>query len=492
MLVYPRHFVATNIITGLPPYLPTSNPLKGFLPSPEWTRPPYKQDIRSDLEFYYISLASVLPEEIVPVGGRLTDELVKRGLNSSLEPRLAASRSRNKQAIVRFFLDYPSNPSGIPPFLRNRINITNFTDYGGGESPDYQSEILIVTLEIFVAALGKYYDGDPRLGFVQIGLLGHWGEWHVYPKDNDTSYMISDTTKNRVATAFENAFDTTKVVMRYPHGSFVANGGKIGLHDDSFIQSTLDGKFDTGNDTSVPWYFWSRVRTAGATDFWKTAAVGGELRPELQPICFSDKYLSTYLNEKHRQLFSDCAREVHLSWLLNHHAFATGYSGLDLQRAVDASANMGYNFFIHSIHSNSYSQSKVKVTVTVENRGVAPFYYPLSLVIDCDAGATKQSAPGLDGLIAGLPKNFSFIIPSKLSCLSKLRLSMESPYVYNDNSVKFAQGFGSAQKFINFTLLTPPTPTTSSPTYASSSSSVILPNNKLALALLLSLFLMTR
>jgi hypothetical protein len=30
----------------------------------------------------------------------------------------------------------------------------------------------------FIAALGRRYDGDSRIGFITAGLLGGWGEWH--------------------------------------------------------------------------------------------------------------------------------------------------------------------------------------------------------------------------------------------------------------------------------------------------------------------------
>ena len=38
-------------------------------------------------------------------------------------------------------------------------------------------------LKRFIAAFGKKYDGDPRIGYITAGLLGHWGEWHTYPRE---------------------------------------------------------------------------------------------------------------------------------------------------------------------------------------------------------------------------------------------------------------------------------------------------------------------
>ena len=36
------------------------------------------------------------------------------------------------------------------------------------------------------------YDGDPRIGFVQLGLLGFWGEWHTYPYDGYAHPWVTD------------------------------------------------------------------------------------------------------------------------------------------------------------------------------------------------------------------------------------------------------------------------------------------------------------
>eukprot|EP01052_Picozoa_sp_SAG31_P004428 SAG31_NODE_183_length_20987_cov_8.711078_12_plen_46_part_00 len=44
-------------------------------------------------------------------------------------------------------------------------------------SPNYADLHLIAALESFIAEFGRRYDADPRIGFVQVGLLGYWGEW---------------------------------------------------------------------------------------------------------------------------------------------------------------------------------------------------------------------------------------------------------------------------------------------------------------------------
>jgi hypothetical protein len=47
---------------------------------------------------------------------------------------------------------------------------------GGGLTPDYGGEPLLSALVNFVAALGRKYDGDKRIAFIHLGLLGFWYE----------------------------------------------------------------------------------------------------------------------------------------------------------------------------------------------------------------------------------------------------------------------------------------------------------------------------
>ena len=113
----------------------------------------------------------------------------------TLEPNLNEIASRNHQAIFRVYLDFPIEPTGIPSFLMNGLGKHPYTEYGGGVSPDYSNETLISTLESLIGELGKEYDGDDRIGFIQLGMLGFWGEWHTYPHDE---WFPDATIQNRI------------------------------------------------------------------------------------------------------------------------------------------------------------------------------------------------------------------------------------------------------------------------------------------------------
>ena len=115
-------------------------PLKGFLTSPEWhtggyTDHQYYNDPESTMEFYYIGLSDVM-----------TGMAYFPGFDTVVDPRIAASASRGKHSILRFYMDYPqpagSYVSHTPQFLIDDYNL-QMTPWSSvdlnavGSSPDY-------------------------------------------------------------------------------------------------------------------------------------------------------------------------------------------------------------------------------------------------------------------------------------------------------------------------------------------------------------------
>jgi hypothetical protein len=117
---------------------------------------------------------------------------------------------------------------------------------------------------------------------------------------------------------------------------------------------------------------------------------------------------------------------------------------------------MGYNFYVPSVtatQSSSNNAGKVDVEVTVQQIGVAPFYYDLGLGLSC-SGTNKRIQGGVDTLMdKGSSRIFKFVgIPATSECLDKLTLSLESSYAYKERPIKFAQKNGT----VSFRLPLPP------------------------------------
>lgn len=91
-------------------------------------------------------------------------------------------------------------------------------DSGPLEVPDWNSEAFLSQWEDLMAYLGERYDDDPRLGWVDVGGYGNWGEWHTYPVEAqypgpDGQTDISLESSQRVIDAVVENFPNTNVVL---------------------------------------------------------------------------------------------------------------------------------------------------------------------------------------------------------------------------------------------------------------------------------------
>ena len=323
---------------------PADNPLKGFLPfAGDFDTFPHS------MEWFYLPLRDIMT-------GPLTFDW------KPVEQQLNAIAARGHQSVFRVYLDYPGRPTGIPQYLLDDGLVTrpypDFGNNGVSVAPDWDDPRLVTALENFITALGRRYDGDPRIGFLTLGLIGFWGEWHTWPYDGWTqpeNWMPSTEVQTRILHRYDDAFDTTRLLARYP--SPQNRDLNIGYHDDSFAFETLPTR---------SWHFVQRLIDEGVTGKWRTEPVGGELRPEIQS-CLWDEPVSCPQYED----FAASVTQTHASWLINHAAFTgTGFTGDKLQRAVSAARSLGYELTV-----TQAAVSPDRVSIRVANRGAAPFYY---------------------------------------------------------------------------------------------------------------------
>ncbi|MCL4178075.1 MAG: DUF4832 domain-containing protein [Verrucomicrobia bacterium] len=349
---------------------PPDNPLKGFIPYP--------------------GVRSSFPHSMVWDYTKLSD--VMKGPTSfnwaPFEQKLEAAAARGCQFYARFYLEWPGRTTGVPQFLLDEgVRLRTWTNTNTqpfppaiDHTPDYEDPRLRAALTNFIHALGARYDGDPRLGFLGLGLLGTWGEWHNSPND---LWFASKTVQREVMNAFEAAFPTTKLVARYPAGPgdsrYAANQARsMGYHDDSFAWATVH----TGRKQD-DWFFESLLRRAGALDKWRHEPIGGEVRPEVWDCLFDEPSCAPPGQE-----FDRCVEVTHVSWLSNEGVFRPGLQGAARERALRAAQRLGYELYLASAEL-AFDDDHLSVTLTVTNTGVAPFYYdwPVELgVLDATGG----------------------------------------------------------------------------------------------------------
>jgi hypothetical protein len=343
------------------------NPMKGLVPYAGM----HPERFPHSLEFDYIPLAEVMrgPENFdwAPV-----------------ERRLNAAAQRGCQSIFRVWLEYPGKSGGVPEFLLQQgVKLTRWRDGKTTNlTPDYSDERLVSALERFIAAFGQRYDGDARLGYLTAGLLGAWGEWHTFPRED---LFAPGSTQTRVMDAFRKAFRKTRVLLRYPAGPrdamLAANDQRpFGYHDDSFAWGTLN----TGRPEDA-WFYMTSLTGAGAQDKWRTQPIGGEIRPELWGLIFDAKPAHPKAQD-----FDECVRQTHVTWLMDSGLFREPPTEERTTRASAAVQCMGYDF-----HATEVDLDAGNVALTIRNQGVAPFYanWPAELAAFAPDGAIRRRWP---------------------------------------------------------------------------------------------------
>ncbi len=366
---------------------PPDNPLKGFVPYLRADSP-----FPHSLEWDYTPLAAVMtgPDQFNW---------------APFEAKLAAAAARGHQFYARFYLEWPGRPTGVPQYLiaaglpMRRWTNTNTQPWPPAvdHTPDYEDPRLRAALTNFIHAFGRRYDGDPRLGFVGLGLLGTWGEWHNHPNDQ---WFASKTVQREVLDAYEAAFRKTRLVARYPAGPddprYAENHRRaLGYHDDSFAWATVH----TGRPGDA-WFFETRLRTAGAVDKWRTQPIGGEVRPEVWSCLFDEPSCAPAGQE-----FERCLEVTHASWLCHEGLFRGPVQGAARERALRAARRLGYEFHVALVQLNR-AGGRLSVALTVTNTGVAPFYYdwPVELGVLDPAGQVRVRWPTdwkLPGILPG-------------------------------------------------------------------------------------------
>ena len=380
------------------------NPLKGFITSYLWGEP--VNGFPDAMEFLYLPMSSLWDAD-------------GETLDAGLEPLMAAAEARDHHVVLRVYLDYPTKAAGLPAYLEGVVGCSPYEEHGGGCSPDYEHPELKAAILGLIGALGDRYDGDPRMGFIQVGLLGFWGEWHTWPHSD---WFPSEAMQVEVLDAFIDAFSVTHLQIRRPAVHSVDL--RMGFHDDSFAHSTLG---------DIDWFFWPGMVAAGAGERWQEVPIGGELRPELQGQVFDESYsLGTYAQD-----VATCVETTHASYLLNYGAFngeGTGYLGEERAQAEVVARQMGYEFMLTgaSLSVSGLDADGVDGTVSLDltATGVAPFYYTLTpALVDQVTGETIATGGPLPSLLPGdtLPIEFTVSRVSPQTLEGPLMLELRSP-----------------------------------------------------------------
>lgn len=296
-----------------------------------------------------------------------------------INQRITEINGRGHQAVFRVVLDTPESNknktyvSGTPDFFWDKgiQKIYYHVDEDKSKPlcyfPDYQNQTCIDILEGVIRKLGTEYNGNPGVGFIFCGLIGHWGEWHNTYYNQNNHQMPKDSQQAQLYKAFSESFTQTLCMTRIPSSSSLQNYNNIGFHDDSFTQSTVN-EYD---NPDLEWYFYPQLKRKNLAERWKTAPISGEFRPEGQvPFMNGTKYASSY------QDYDLCLSKTHCSSLIFNKAFNSSNLTTDAirKRTWEASKKLGYDLYCSKAEVH-IQDDKINLTIHITNTGIAPFYY---------------------------------------------------------------------------------------------------------------------
>lgn len=313
---------------------------------------------------------------------------------------LAALREQGIHLVLRFVCDVPGKEShlDIPDWLYAQTGDGSWydTEYGKGYSPDYANETFRAAHRRVLGALAAFFGTDGFVSYVELGSLGHWGEWHIKSGEGLVP-MPDETVRDEYAAAYLAAFPTAKLLMRRPF-RFAAEQ-HLGLYND-MTGHEKDTEEWLGWIENGGWYGSEPHALVSMPAFWQDAPVGGEFTSSLSMRDLLERDLPRTLR---------LLEASHMSFLgpkTAQAAYAKGYDAV-LRR-------LGYRLRVTELKLTPCADG-VSAALTVANEGAAPFYWDwtVNLYGEDAAGNTLYTVPlplSLPELMPGESQTVSVVL----------------------------------------------------------------------------------
>jgi len=245
-----------------------------------------------------------------------------------------------------------------------RVTITPEHDYAGtlGDKtvPKFDDPIFLAKLGSFAGAMGKRYDGNRKLAFVDIRSYGNWGEGHLWPFGGTP---ISAEVLRKHLQFHSDAFKRTQLVLPWGVKDFEpvydwALSQGIGLRRDGICGNSNGGE-TTRCLGKVPavFEFFGSYEFMKKRGWWDGKTVDG-----------------------HGYRLADCVERGCPSYISMTQFGKEAETFLAAEKPlIERLANrMGYHFVITEaqVPRKLRPQEPAAVTLTWENRGVAHMYVP--------------------------------------------------------------------------------------------------------------------
>lgn len=221
------------------------------------------------------------------------------------------------------------------------------------QTDDYSSEQFQARVLRLIKRLGACWDNDPRVAFVELGIIGKWGEHHSPSPSSAQQKLLGD--------AFTEAFKNKKVSVRQFWSHFTDY--EFGEYWDSWAH--YDQMWGHGN---------SIKKVNNQTMRYKETYIGGEAaynwgNSDIQP---GPSPTQSVALQKHRDFVINSIRWLHCTQL----RWIDGYDKNNIQAqagAEEMQKAFGYRYVLDEVRFSL--QDSLNISFDVTNTGSAPFYY---------------------------------------------------------------------------------------------------------------------
>ena len=212
--------------------------------------------------------------------------------------------------------------------------------------PNWNSEAFLSGYERLMAALGAKYANDPRLGYVDVGGYGKFGEWWVGKDD----LHITEANGLRLVRAVNKAFPKKIILFNTMQSvdftlKALATNPRMGMRTDSLGAKNM--------------YSMAAVDTR-LQSFWKTRPFFTEWATSGDPVAAAAQ-----------------VKQFHLSTISSGNLRLAYSSMTSTQQAAYRATirSSGYRYYLSKVTMKPLVRgTTVPVTVTMSNLGVAPTY----------------------------------------------------------------------------------------------------------------------
>jgi len=333
---------------------------------------------------------------------------------------VAAQHQPAMNVGLRFMaLDEPQAGSKIPAWLIAKGIKGQWVENGKTFVPDLTDPIFLQYAQKLLNTLGARYDGNPELAYLDIGMVGSWGEWH---NSNFTDVPALDKKYtpeqlSRYVDMHFSAFPKTPKIMLISGGKTLATA----------VQKGAGWRADCWGDWHNFTPDWSHMRddypqrlTAAQTAYpgfqqsWQHAPVSLE-------IC---GYMDEWQSIQH---YSREQVQATFDWALQHHASTLNLKSRrvpqEYRDIVDnALRHIGYRYRISRLAFPATAHAGQSITLDSlwQNEGVAPIYLPYHLRwrITTPSGESVMQQSTQDDLRQWLPgehaSRVTFTLPRDL------------------------------------------------------------------------------